>query len=147
MQVTPISAYQINSYRSSKNAYSAIDGDLSTNSHTNCAWNKDLWYKIKFDTIYCISEVVIIQSHMQRQNAKRMEDSKVFIVNTVKGTESLCGVLKIKSTMTLEEQTYKIPCDLNCGDEVRLTLRHDHGKYSSPACIHMFEIMAFFKGL
>ena len=69
-----------------------------------------------------------------------MEDTNVFVVNSKTGTESLCGVLKISSKKTLKSQTYTIPCDQKCGDEIVLKVRHDKGKYEKPGCIHMREI-------
>ena len=119
----------------------AIDGNQETNSHTMCDWDSEEWYKMKFDTVYCFSDVVIIQSYQDR-NAYRMDDTNIFVVNTKTGTESLCGVLKVSDVLTIEGQTYRIPCDLKCGDEVKLTLRHE----SKPVCIHIWEIMAFLTG-
>ena len=127
------------------NAEFAVDDDLTTASHTNCAWNTELWYKMKFDAVYCFSDVVIIQSHLGH-DAYRMDDTGVFVVSTKTGTESLCGVLKISDVMTIEGQTYRIPCDLKCGDEVKLTVRHVNGEYGKGACIHMKEIKAFHTG-
>ena len=127
------------------NAERAIDGDLTTVSHTNCSWNTDLWYKMKFDAVFCFSDVVIMQSHWH-QTAYRMDDTGVFVVDSDTREESLCGVLKVSDVMTIEGQTYRIPCDLKCGDEVKLTVRHDNGKYDNPACIHMKEIKAYYTG-
>ena len=128
------------------NAENAIDSDLTTTSHTNCAWDTDLWYKIKFDAVYCFSDVFILQSHRD-QNAYRMDDMEVFAVNTDTGTESRCGVLKVSDILMIEGQTYRIPCDLKCGDEVKLAVRHDRGTYKRAACIHMTEIEIFQRGL
>ena len=123
----------------------AIDDDLTTYSHTECAWNTDLWYKMKFGAVYCFSDVVIINSHLS-EDSPRMDDLQVLVVSTEKGTESLCGVLKVGDALTMEGQTYRIPCNLKCGDEVKLTLRHDSGKYAMLACIHMMEITLFHTG-
>ena len=120
----------------------AIDGRLDTGSHTNCAWDTDIWYKMKFHAVYCFSEIVIIQSH-DNVYAYRMQDTKVIVINTATNTESLCGVLKVRNVYTVEGQTYKIPCDLKCGDEVKLTVRHDKSRDWLQACIHMREIRAF----
>ena len=123
----------------------AIDDDVSTFSHTECAWNTALWYKMKFGAVYCFSDVVIINSHFN-ENSPRMDDMQVLVVNAGKRTESLCGVLKVGDALTMEGQTYRIPCNLKCGDEVKLTLRHDSGKYAMLACIHMMEITLFHTG-
>ena len=125
----------------------AVDGDLTTSSHTECAWNTDLWYKMEFDGIYCFSDVVIINyiGHVDN-NKYRMRDTKVLVINTDTGTESLCGVVKATGIQTIEGYTYRIPCDLQCGDEVKLTVRHDNGQYYNKACIHMKEITTFLSG-
>ena len=125
-------------------AENAIDGNLRTTSHTNCAL--DIWYKMTFDAIYCFSKVVIVQSKTNMYR-NRMDGTDVFVVNTETGAKSLCGVLKVRSGTTIESQTYTIPCDQKCGNEVKLTLRHDKPKYYIEACIHMKEITAFYSGL
>ena len=140
-KVDPVSVSQIDTYYNEK-AELAIDGDLTTKSNTNSAWDTDLWYKMRFDAVRCFSEVVIVQAHLNSK-ANRMNDTKVFVVNTNTGTESLCGILKASTDLTIEGQTYRIPCNLKCGDEVKLTVRHDNGKYDNPACIHMIEIVAY----
>ena len=102
-----------------------------------------MWYKMQFDAIYCFSEVVIIQSHMS-YSAFRMDDMRVLVVNNGERTESLCGVLKVRDVRTIEGQTYRIPCNLKCGDEVKLTVRHDRNSgYDINACIHMSQITAY----
>ena len=97
---------------------------------------------MKFDAIHCFSEIVIMNDKLN-ENAYRMQDLKVFVVNTKTGTESLCGVLKMREVWTVEGQTYKISCDLKCGNEVKLTVRHNSGEYNNLACIHMSEIKAY----
>jgi hypothetical protein len=119
-----------------------IDGDMETSAHTNCGWNTDLWYKMKFGAVYCFSHVVITQGD-RNLHAARMQDTNVFVVNTATNTRNFCGVLKISDNTTIEAQTYKIPCKLKCGDEVKLTLRHDSGEYTHEGCIHIIEIKAY----
>ena len=145
IQVQPLSVSQSSTYKD-RSADQAVDGDLTTTSHTLCAWNTVLWYRMKFDAVYCFTEIVIVQSHWEKNNADRMDGIKVFVVNREKDTESLCGVLKVSDDLTIEGQTYRIPCELKCGDEVKLTLRHDKGRYHVKACIHMREIISFGKG-
>ena len=123
-----------------------IEPALETKSETQSGWNTDLWFKMKFDDVLCFSEVVIIQSKLNNL-AFRMEDAKVFVANTDEGTENLCGVLKVSPVMTIEGQTYHIPCHLKCGNEVKVTLRHDEGLYWLIAMIHMKEIMAYGTGM
>jgi hypothetical protein len=119
----------------------AVDGDMNTNSHTVCAWGTEFWFKMEFNAVFCFSEVIIIQCKTDRF-AQRMQDTQVFVINTDEGTESLCGVLKIRDVLTTKGQTYRINCDLKCGNEVELKLRHDRGKYKEQGCIHMTEIIA-----
>ena len=106
-------------------------------SHTICIENADFWYSMNFDAVYCFSQIVIIQSH-DNDNANRMDGTKVNVVNSDTETQSLCGVLQVKMDGTLEAQTYRIPCNLKCGDKVRLDQPNGN-------CIHMKEIMAFQK--
>ena len=137
---------QISTYREYK-AELAIDNDVETKSETTgYSWNAELWFKMQFDAFLCFSEVVIIQSHLN-WNADRMEDAKIFVVNTDTGIVHLCGVLKVGPVMTIEGQTYHISCHLRCGNEVKVTLQHDKVFYSRDATIHMREISAFAKGI
>ena len=141
-QVEPASVSQSSTYSTNK-AEVAVDGNLATVSETLGSWDTEVWFKMKFDAFICFSQVVIIQSH-HNGNAYRMEDAKVFVVNTDAGTENLCGIFKVSPVMTIEGQTYHIPCHLKCGNEVKLTVRHDHSyNYRYNAAIHMREIMAF----
>ena len=138
---------QISTYGNSK-AEQAIDGDVETiSATTGYSWNAELWFKMQFDSFFCFSEVVIIQSHLSSWNAARMEDAKIFVVNTDTGIVNLCGVLKVGPVMTIEGQTYHISCHLRCGNEVKVTLQHDKVFYSRDATIHMSEISAFAKGI
>ena len=91
-----------------------------------------------------------------------MNGTKVSVVklNTVAtGTESeteteiLCGVLRVRDDWTIKGQTYRIPCHLTCGNEVRLTVKHASAhkdtsiKYkNNGACIHVKEIEAYHTG-
>ena len=124
----------------------AIDGDQNTNSGTKGKGDTDLWFKMNFDDFFCFFEVVIIQSHLT-VNAYRMQDAKVFVVNTKTGVESLCGVLKVNPVWTIEGQTYRFPCNLKCGDEVKVTVLHRSGNYVNMATIHMREITVFGTGM
>ena len=123
----------------------SIDGDITTASFTTAAYDKTLWYKMHFEEKHCFSEIVIMQSQLGN-TAYRMDDTNVFVVDTETGSENLCGILETKEDWTIEGQTYRIPCDLKSGDEVKLTVIHARTTYSLPACIHMLEIMAYSKG-
>lgn len=120
----------------------AIDNDLATFANTLCAWNKTVWYKMTFGAVFCFTEIVIINSHSSVYRY-RMQDMKVFVVNTATKGESLCGILKTRYGPSVQGQTYKIRCNMKCGDEVKLTVYHESGDYDYEACIHMSEIMAF----
>ena len=145
----PTAVSQKSTYRSLREPFTkfvaerAIDGNLETFSQTICAWDYEHWYKLKFDALYCFSTIVIINQHTRLQFAHRIDDTKVFVVNSLEETEFTCGVIKVSNVSTLERQTYRIPCHGKCGDEVKLTLEHWSGKHSHVACINMKEIKAF----
>ena len=50
----------------------------------------------------------------------------------------------MRSEESVHGQTYKITCDMKCGDEVKLTVYHGTGDYNHAASIHVGEIMAYF---
>ena len=126
----------------------AIDGDINTLSHTSCAWDTDLWYKMEFDAVYCFPEIVIMQFY-QNYYSYRMQDLKVLLIDSATGTDSLCGTLRSTQVATIAGQTYKIPCDA-CGNQVQLRVRHNQSEYpksraqgqTQRGCIHMREIRA-----
>ena len=138
----PSSASQSSTY-SYNVAENAIDDDLTTFSTTNSFWDKEVWYKMNFGAVFCFTEIVIINSHWNSFRY-RMEDMKVLVVNLDTNKESLCGILKMKSEQSVHGQIYKIPCDMKCGDEVKLTVYHETGDYNQDACIHMYEIIPYF---
>ena len=142
IQIKPISVSQ-SSTHVSDTADLATDNDMGTFSNTNCAWGEEIWFKMSFETTYCFSEVMIAQSH-HHENAYRMNNTKVFVVNTMTEEESLCGALKIRDKWDVFWQTYIIPCHQQCGNEVKLTVLHKSGIDNFEACIHMSEILAFY---
>jgi len=123
----------------------AIDGDMETASHTNCAWNTDIWYKMRFDDVQCFDEVEFVNSYLN-YNAFRMQDLGVYVKNSDDGEENLCEVVRIREDETVEGQTYMVSCDGKCGDSIVLRVRHDRGKYSYMACIHLDEIKVHYAG-
>jgi hypothetical protein len=123
----------------------AVDDNLVTISHTMCAWNTDVWYNMNFDDVYCFSEIWINKAK-DNEYRLRMHDTKVFVVNTTTKSQALCGKLALNGAGNQQGQPYKIRCDLKCGNQVKLTVRHDQGKYNYQACIHMREIKAFRSG-
>ena len=133
----PVSVTQSSMYKDAV-ADRAIDGDMETTSHTDCAWDTDLWYKMEFDAVYCLSEIVIFQSHLNH-NVKRMQNLKIFVGNRTTNTESLCGTLNVRDDYSMKGQTYMISCDA-CGDQIKLLLRHNRDRDDMTGCIHMKEI-------
>ena len=130
----------------------AIDGNMGTQSHTNCAWNTDIWYKMELGAVYCFPEIIIVQSHIGWYSY-RMQDLKVLLVDGSAGTEHLCGTFRVNRVATIIGQTHSIPCDA-CGNQIKLLVRHDQREYpksreweqTQPACIHMWEIAALQTG-
>ena len=142
IQIKPISVSQSSTFESAT-ADLATDNNMKTFSNFKCAWGKDIWFKMRFDASYCFSEVMIAQSHYH-DNAYRMDNTKVFVVNTMTGKESLCGAVKIRDKWSVFWQTYIIPCKQLCGNEVKLAVLHKSGVDNFNACIHMSEILAFY---
>ena len=93
-------------YKDYSAASKAIDGKLNTSSHTMCAWNTDIWFRMQFNDVYCFTEVRIIGSKLNSY-ALRMQDTMVYVLNNEKGTEQLCGVLEVMEVFTIEGQTYR----------------------------------------
>ena len=93
---------------------------------------------MKFRTLHCFKEIVLIQA-AKDETRKRMDDTKVLVFNTKTDKEHLCGKLTTRDGVTIQDQTYKIPCSMECGDEVKLTVR----KETEHACIHLKEIKVF----
>ena len=141
--IEPVEVSQSSTYTGQDNKFGphlAIDGYIDTNSHTNCGSNIDIWFKMRFkNALTCFRDIVLIQAAMNRNHASRMDGTAVWVVNTKTGSEYLCGLLKTGNVYTVEGQTYKIPCSMKCGDEVKVTVR---GK-SREACIYLREINAF----
>lgn len=94
-----------------------------------------------FDAVYCFSEVVIFQSHLNG-NAARMDGTMVMVENSDTGDKNLCGTLAISNDLTIEGQTYVIPCDLKCGNSILLEVNHGW-ESSIEGCIHLREIQAY----
>lgn len=138
VKIEPISVSQSTTLRwggSDIKAEFAADGDLGTESSTTCSNGKLHWFEMKFDAVYCFDEVVMVLR--LNGNAYRMQNTEVTVVNTKSESEELCGILKVKGVWTDEAQTYTIPCNLKCGDEIKL---------SNYNCIHIRELSAFQTG-
>ena len=93
---------------------------------------------MKFRTLHCFEEIVLIQA-AKDETRKRMDDTEVLVVNTKTEKVYPCGKLTTREGESIQEQTYKIPCSMECGDEVKLTVQ----KETEHACIHLKEIKVF----
>ena len=125
----------------------SIDGDFTTKSSTLAEFGSALWYKMYFEHKHMFSEIVIMQSDLHPPHGRRMNDTKVSVIDTGTGSENLCGILETKEDWTIEGQTYRIPCHLKSGNQVKLTVLHKRAIHGVQAAIHMLEIMAYSQGL
>ena len=71
-----------------------------------------------------------------------MDGTMVMVENSDTGDRNLCGSLAISNDLTIEGQTYVIPCDLKCGNSILLEVNHGWGS-SIEGCIHLREIQAY----
>jgi hypothetical protein len=92
-----------------------------------------------FDSVYCISDIIIIQSH-DNYFKGRMNGTRVSVINSEEKSESFCGTLN-----TDLSNSFRVSCDMKCGDEVEIKVRHEPG-HDFGGCIHMKEIAAFGDG-
>ena len=72
-----------------------------------------------------------------------MKDTKILLLDTAKGLETLCGILQIVDQFTVQGQTYKISCGMKCGNVVQLRVKHEKGKYDLAGAIQIKEIEAY----
>ena len=93
-------------YSSSRAASKAVDGDNTTWSHTECGWNMDIWYRMKFNEARCFTEVIVLNSKLD-PDVSRMEDTEVYVLDRTKGVEYLCGVIKTTQVYTVAGRTYR----------------------------------------
>ena len=101
-----MSASQSSTYKRNE-AIGALDKNYTTMSHTLCGYNEDHWFNMQFGAVRCFSKIRISNPFIHFYHAFRMEDAQVFVVNTGKSIESLCGILKIRKEWTIEGQTYR----------------------------------------
>ena len=120
--IPPISVSQKGNWYGNK-AYRAVDNNPDTFAHTDCGYNRDLWYKMQFGAVHYFSEVVMDITGQGGQ-AKRMDDTKVHVLNTEQGTDFLCGTLKFDKNN--QDQIYRYKTDLK--SVIRLLLRFFHVK-------------------
>ena len=89
----PVSAEQSGTY-SDLYASKAIDGDFETGTHTACAWNANVWFRMNFESVHCFTKVDVYSMFPAGdQNAWRMHDAEVFVINTGSSSENLCGII------------------------------------------------------
>ncbi|KAL5253017.1 hypothetical protein ACHWQZ_G015691 [Mnemiopsis leidyi] len=142
VKVQPVSVESSSQNNLDNDANKAIDNDFATQSHTECEFDTDIWYRMNFESVHCFTEVVMVNSAWSAF-VGRMKDLKVFVLDTRQDTERLCGSLELNNDWTWAGQTYRIPCDSKCGDKIELRVRHDEDNYNKPGCIHMYEIEAW----
>ncbi|KAL5262592.1 hypothetical protein ACHWQZ_G008106 [Mnemiopsis leidyi] len=141
IKVQPESATQSSTYNG-KVAERAIDGSLSTESHTECAENTLISFNLQFASKYCFRKFRIFPTHLDPSriiNRKRMDGASLVITDNTKGkTEVLFDILDLSGKF---EDPY---VELRCfpalyGDSVELRVQ----KNNSLACIHMYEIESY----
>ena len=138
----PESAAQSSTYGEDL-AERAIDGSLTTASHTECAKRTPIWFKLNFRSKHCFKKFRIYQSHRDpsemNSTRKRMDGVRLVVTDKSKqNPELLCEKLNLGEKL---QDSY---VDLECfpalyGDLVELSLE----KNRSLACIHMFEIESY----
>ena len=138
----PESAAQSSTYGQAL-AERAIDGSLTTVSHTKCAQRTPIWFKLNFRSKHCFKKFRIYQSHPDPSEInwtrKRMDGARLVVTDKTKqNPEILCEKLD------LSEKLQDPYVDLECypalyGDLVELTVEKNHDE----ACIHMFEIESY----
>lgn len=142
MRILPTSVSQSSTWESAT-ANLAVDGRMATHSNTQCGYNRVIWFRMVFDAVYCFSEVLIFQSHMDNLNAPRMDGTTVIVENSETESRDICGRLVIRHDFTVKGQTYNIPCDSLCGNSILLEVNHGSGS-AREGCIHMKEIEAYY---
>ncbi|KAL5247791.1 hypothetical protein ACHWQZ_G019622 [Mnemiopsis leidyi] len=145
MRILPTSVSQSSTWESAT-ANLAVDGRMATNSNTQCGCNRVIWFRMVFDDVYCFSEVLIFQSHMDNLNAPRMDGTTVIVENSETESRDICGRLVIRHDFTVKGQTYNIPCDSLCGNSILLEVNHGSGS-AREGCIHMKEIEAYYSAV
>ena len=67
-----------------------------------------------------------------------MDGAEVSIIKE-SGSPILCGAIKMNDVLTAKGQTYRIDCDLACGDGIIVSVNREDGK---ERFIHLFEVTA-----
>ena len=148
-KIAPASVSQSSTFNSDS-AQKGVDEDWNTRAHVKCSGDSAviLWYTMEFQSVQCVSDVVVFQSHYKEGAAYRMNGTEVYLQDKQANTEVLCGTIVIRSIWSKKGQTYHISCKERCGDAIQLRLRYQdllHGGYklNKTACIHVREIEAY----
>ena len=129
----------------SRSAMFAVDDDTFTSSQTECAYDKDIWYKMEFDQVRCFSQVIIHNAYHDYR-AYRMNDLSVHVQNSKMNTGYTCGSIQTRESLRSSGQRYSVQCEGRCGVSVMLRVNHDRDNYSNRGCIHMKEVGVHFAG-
>ena len=132
----PIKSVAVSSTYSSAVSDFAIDGKIDTGKfHSHCSPNKE-WIRLHLRNNACIEAVRVYQSHLN-SNKDRMDGAQISVVNSITGEKEKCGELHTTDILTVEGQTYTIPCDMKCGDAIELSVHKNGG------CVHVKEVETF----
>ena len=117
---------------SSGGATSAIDGNLYTFAESDCKFDIDIYYRIRYTNIKCIKEIQVIQSGLVfGRDAMRMNGTTVTVSNSGTGVETDCGVLIAREgSFGFSQQTYIFSCSIT-GDEIQLMVNHKKSEYDT----------------
>ena len=132
----PTSATMSSTYSTAVARY-AVDGVIirGAAAHSMCSDNRE-WLKIKLESHSCVEAVRVYQQKVNSYKV-RMDGAQVAVIDSTTGDRSVCGRLDITDILTLEGQTYTLPCGLACGDEIELSVHKTGG------CIHILEMEVF----
>ena len=137
----PESAAQSSTY-SDGVAEKAIDGSLSTRSHSRCETGLPIWFTLIFFEKHCFKKFRIYPTHSHElHNRERMNGATLEVKD--EGDENINKEI-ICDTIDLAGKLNDAYVDLECssplyGDLVELRIE----KKDSVACIHMFEIESY----
>lgn len=110
-----------------------MDDNMGTTAHTSCKRGVNETFTAHFPGDYCFQEVVVYNRYTNF-NAVRMKGTRIYVIDTSKRTEELCGKLTVPGTVP-----ETVDCRYKCGDIIELRVL----SYSSPKCIQMREMYVF----
>ena len=141
IKVQPESAAQSTTY-SDGVADKAIDGSLSTRSHSRCEAGLLIWFNLNFSEKHCFKKFRIYPTHSHElHNRERMNGATVVVKN--EGDQNINKEI-ICDQLDLAGKLNDAYVDLECssplyGGLVEFRVQ----KKDSLACIHMFEIESY----